>query len=53
MEKGISQEKIAELADLNIRSVQRVEAGEITILITTAHRLKKALNVRWDVLCDG
>jgi len=53
VEKGISQEKLAELADLNIRSVQRIEAGEITVLITTAHRLQKALRVKWDALCDG
>lgn len=48
--KGISQEKLAELADLNIRTVQRIEAGEITILITTADRLKSALDSNWNNL---
>lgn len=41
--KGISQQRLAELADLNIRNVQRIEAGEIDVLLTTAIRLRKAL----------
>lgn len=47
---GISQEKLAEMATLNVRTVQRIEAGEIAILITTAIRLQKALNCSWDKL---
>ena len=47
---GLSQEKLAELADLNIRTVQRIEAGEIAILITTLGRLQKALGCPWEQL---
>jgi ribosome-binding protein aMBF1 (putative translation factor) len=52
MNKRFSQEKLAEKVDLNLRSVQRVEAGEITILITTAKRIKDALGCSWDELCS-
>lgn len=46
----MTQQKLAELADLNIRTVQKIEAGKITILITTAMRLQKALDCPWDKL---
>ena len=46
----LSQEKLAELADLNIRTVQRIEAGEIAILITTAVRLQRAMDCAWSAL---
>jgi transcriptional regulator with XRE-family HTH domain len=41
--KGMSQQQLAEFADLNIRNVQRIEAGEIDVLLTTVVRIKKAL----------
>ncbi len=41
---GISQQQLAEIADLNIRNVQRIEAGELDILLTTVVRIKKALD---------
>jgi DNA-binding XRE family transcriptional regulator len=41
--KGMSQQQLAEFADLNIRNVQRIEAGEIDLLLTTAVRIRKAL----------
>lgn len=47
---GMSQEKLAELADLNIRTVQKIEAGDITILITTLLRLRHALKCEWESL---
>ncbi len=43
MAKGMSQQQLAEFADLNIRNVQRIEAGEIDVLLTTAVRIRKAL----------
>ncbi|MEI6514091.1 MAG: helix-turn-helix transcriptional regulator [bacterium] len=49
-DKGITQQKLAELADLNIRTIQKIEAGKITVLITTAMRLQKALGCPWDRL---
>lgn len=39
----MTQEKLAELAELNIRTVQKIEAGRTNILITTAHRIQKAI----------
>jgi transcriptional regulator with XRE-family HTH domain len=41
--KGMSQQQLAEFADLNIRNVQRIEAGEIDVLLTTIVRIQKAL----------
>jgi len=46
----ITQEKLAELADLNIRTVQKIEAGQLNVLITTAIRLQRALNCHWEQL---
>ena len=49
-EKGLTQEKLAELADLNIRTIQKIEAGQTNILITTAARIQKTLAGDWDEL---
>jgi transcriptional regulator with XRE-family HTH domain len=46
----MSQERLAELADVNARTVRRIEAGEINILITTIVRIRKALGCKWDDL---
>lgn len=48
--QSITQEKLAELADLNIRTLQKIEAGETNILITTALRLQRALGCEWTAL---
>ena len=48
--KNLTQERLAELADLNIRTVQKIEAGELNVLITTAIRLQRALKCSWDSL---
>ncbi len=53
MSRRITQEKLAELAELNIRTVQKIEAGQINILITTAMRIQDALNCPWDKLIPG
>jgi len=47
---GKTQEKLAELADLNIRTVQKIEAGNINILVTTLLRLQRALGCEWEKL---
>jgi transcriptional regulator with XRE-family HTH domain len=47
---GFTQERLAEKADLNIRTLQSVEAGELNILVTTAMRLQKAMDCEWDKL---
>ena len=41
--RWLTQERLAELADLNPRTVQKIEAGPITILVTTLQRLRAAL----------
>ena len=46
----MTQEKLAERADLNIRTVQKIEAGNINILITTLHRIRQALGCDWNKL---
>ena len=51
-EKGVTQQNLAELSDLNIRTIQKIESGKITILITTAMRLQKALGCPWNCLFD-
>lgn len=47
---GLTQEKLAEKADLAPRVIQKIEAGQITILISTLRRLRKALGCRYDAL---
>jgi DNA-binding XRE family transcriptional regulator len=47
---GLTQERLAEKADLNIRTLQSIEAGELNVLVTTAMRLQKALHCGWDKL---
>jgi transcriptional regulator with XRE-family HTH domain len=46
-QRSITQEKLAELADLNIRTIQKIEAGQTNILITTALRLQESLQCEW------
>ena len=47
MSRKITQEKLAELVDLNIRTIQKIEAGHVNILLTTVLRLQKALGCAW------
>ncbi|TAK96300.1 MAG: XRE family transcriptional regulator [Verrucomicrobia bacterium] len=48
--REITQQQLAELADLNIRNIQRIEAGEIDVLLSTTARIKKALDCSWERL---
>ena len=41
--RGLTQERLAELADLKPRTVQKIEAGDSTILVTTLQRLRATL----------
>ena len=50
--RDITQEKLAEFADLNIRTLQKIEAGQTNILITTAKRLRKGVGCSWESLLD-
>lgn len=51
--RNITQEKLAELADLNIRTVQKIEAGQTNILITTMLRLKDGVGCKLNDLFGG
>ena len=48
--RSVTQEKLAELADLNIRTVQKIESGELNVLITTLIRIQRGLGCRWERL---
>jgi transcriptional regulator with XRE-family HTH domain len=50
--KNLTQEKLAEFADLHLRSLQKIEAGEINLLVTTVFRIKRALKCSWDKLME-
>jgi len=50
MARRITQERLAELADLNIRTVQKIEGGRLNVLITTLIRIQRGLGCRWDRL---
>ena len=47
MARGLTQERLAELADLKPRTEQKIEAGTITFLVTTLHRIRAALGCEW------
>jgi transcriptional regulator with XRE-family HTH domain len=48
--RNITQEKLAERADLNIHTLQKIEAGELNILITTTARIRRAFDCSWEKL---
>jgi transcriptional regulator with XRE-family HTH domain len=48
--RNVTQERLAERADLNIRTLQKIEAGELNVLITTAARIQRALACSWEKL---
>lgn len=50
MARGITQEKLAEMVNLNWRTIQKIEAGKINILVTTVLRLQQALGCPWEDL---
>ncbi len=50
--RNITQEKLAELTFLNVRTVQKIEAGQTNILLTTAKRIQRAIGCRWETLLD-
>jgi transcriptional regulator with XRE-family HTH domain len=48
--RNLTQEKLAELVELNIRTIQKIEAGQINVLVTTVLRIQRALGCRWNRL---
>lgn len=51
--KGLTQEQLAEQAQIATRNLQKVEGGEINILLTTAVRIQLALRCPWKRLAPG
>lgn len=47
MPRKFTREKLAELVGLNIRTIQKIKAGQADILLTTGLRLQKAPGRRW------
>lgn len=52
MAHKLTQEKLAEKTQLNVRTIQKIEAGQTNILITTAKRIRKAIGCSWESLMD-
>jgi len=48
--RGLTQDKLAELAEISTRNLQKVEAGELNILFTTIIRIQLALKCSWKKL---
>jgi DNA-binding XRE family transcriptional regulator len=46
----MTQEKLAELAALNIRTIQKIERGDLNVLVTTMIRIRRSLAAKWDQL---
>lgn len=47
LRKGLTQDELAEKADIATRNLQKIEAGEINLLMTTVFRIGLALNCPW------
>jgi transcriptional regulator with XRE-family HTH domain len=50
MQQGLTQQRLAELADVDIRNIQRIEAGEINVLLRTFARIQQAIGCAWEEL---
>jgi len=46
--KGMTQEELVEMCNLNVRTVQRIEAGEVTPRSYTVKALFEALGYHWE-----
>ncbi len=44
----MTQQELAEAAELSLRSIQRIEAGQLNVLMTTVVRLRNALGCSVD-----
>jgi transcriptional regulator with XRE-family HTH domain len=48
--RGLTQEALAEQVELHPRMIQKIEAGQSNILVTTLLRLQAVLGCPWDLL---
>ncbi len=53
MQHGLTQDELAELAEIDRRYVQRIEAGTANPGIDVICRLRHALHVSWDEMLRG
>lgn len=51
--KGLTQEELVEKCNLNVRTIQRIEAGEVTPRSYTIKALFDALDYRWEEMKSG
>jgi transcriptional regulator with XRE-family HTH domain len=49
----MTQERLAEHADVDLRSLQRIEAGSWNMTVDYLARFQKALNCKWRDLVKG
>lgn len=50
--QAMTQERLAELCEVHLRTIQKIEAGDINILLTTIKRIQKALKCEWSELMN-
>ena len=50
---GLSQEALAERADISVRYLQLVESGRFGVSFAVLLRLRRALGCSWNKLLDG
>lgn len=50
--KDLSQEKLANLVDVSLSQIGRIERGEINTTISTANAIAKALKIKLTELFD-
>lgn len=48
---GLTQESLAERAEISVRYLQFLEAGRYAPTVKIAARIRKALGCSWDDLC--
>jgi DNA-binding XRE family transcriptional regulator len=53
MEAMVTQEKLAELLDIDRRSIQRIESGRWNMTIDYLDRFRRALRCEWSDLLRG
>ncbi len=51
--KGLTQEELVEKCNLNVRTIQRIEAGEVTPRSYTIKALFEALDYKWEEIKSG
>ena len=50
LDAELTQSALAERLGLEVRTVQKFEAGEINVPLATLHRIRRALGCRWETL---